>query len=742
MATLAAALAAFAGPAATAHAAGTPTAAPDAAPHAREAATAGTSATDPPTARADEATTAGAGTTTGAAPAAHTTTPGELTVDVTDIAPAVLRPNQTLTVSGTVANGTTEDLTAPTLRLRVQRSTPISRTTLQRWLEPDSVFSTVVVAREDLPERLPAGASTTFSFEVPAADLPLTDTSWGPRGIEVALDDVAGDPVEATDRSFMLWYPDVEVQPTPVGILAPVTATAAERARAEGDGSLAAASEARVGPLLKALDRPGVTTFVDPMLLAAASPGIGASEPPAGSEAPDATGEQAEPPDQAVSDLRAAVAASAGTRDREVTALPWADADVAALAHTGREDLLDQALARSTAALRDAGVQARTDITWPAGVPDAQTAELAAATGASAVVLPAGAMTPAGELTYTPSARTDIPMDDGTDLPAVLVDERASAVLAGRLLPRTAAAADPAPLDDLTVRQLLLAETAVVARERPSDPRALVLALGRDFTGDAATLGRTLGALTSAPWVRPTTLDQLLALDSSTLRRSPLPHEEVSTAELGAVDLARMRAARDEAAAFATATADPAAFLVPVDDALAPVLSAAWRADPAGRDGLIRQVRRDVAGLGTAVAAMPSSTLNLINSSANVPVHVRNDLGVDVTVRVELDPNDPRLQAREGVPLTVPAHSQATAQVPVRAVGSGNLPVRIKLTTPAGHPVGEPAELAVRVRADWENVGTAVVAGLLVVLLVAGLVRTVRRGPRMDPGTPVPDPGV
>jgi hypothetical protein len=388
-------------------------------------------------------------------------------------------------------------------------------------------------------------------------------------------------------------------------------------------------------------------------------------------------------------------------------------------------------------------VPARTDITWPAGVADRRTAELAAATGASAVVLPSGAMTPSSDLTYTPSARADIPLADGTELPAVLVDERASAVLAGRLLPRaTTAETSSAPLDDLTVRQLLLAETAVVARERPSDPRALVLALRRDFTGDATALGQTLAVLTSAPWVAPTTLDQLLGLDASTLQRSPLPAEEVSKTELDARDLARMQAVRDDAAAFATATADPAAFLAPVDDALTPALSAAWRGNPTGRDGLIRDVQRDVAGLDTAVVAMPSSTLNLINSSANIPVHVRNDLDVDVTLRVELDPSDPRLQAREGVPLTVPARSQATAQVPVRAVGSGDLPVDIELRTPAGHLVSKPTELNVRVRADWENVGTAVVAGLLVVLLVAGLVRTVRRGPRMDPGTPVPDPEV
>ncbi len=203
VAILAAAVAAFVGPAATSAHAGTATsayggttpAAPVSLTTADDAAMTGQAPAVAPATTSD--TTSPAGTTKGAGE-------GSLEIDFTEIAPAVLRPDQPLTVSGTVTNGTDQDLSAPTLRLRMQRSTPISRTTLQRWLAPDSVFSTVLLAHEELPEKLPAGATTTFSFDVPAADLPLTDASWGPRGIEVAVDDVAGDPVGATDRSFLL----------------------------------------------------------------------------------------------------------------------------------------------------------------------------------------------------------------------------------------------------------------------------------------------------------------------------------------------------------------------------------------------------------------------------------------------------------------------------------------------------------------------------------------------------------
>ncbi|MFH5821408.1 DUF6049 family protein [Georgenia sp. AZ-5] len=707
-----------------------------------------------------DAATGGAGAATGAVAAGATTTAvtasergwardaagedGELEVEITDVAPAVLRPGDTLTVSGTLANNTDEDLAKPDLDLSMQRATPISRSTLQRWLEPGSAFSLTRLAGEELPEDLAAGARATFSLEVPAEELPFGDASaWGPRGIEVRAGD--GD-VDAAARSFVLWYPDADVERTPVGVLAPVAPTAEERTAAGPGGDVTEAAADRLLPLLEALDQPGVTAAVDGMLLdpattdaepagEAATADPGAPEPPADG----AVAEEAPGPGTRVRD---AVTALAEADQREVVALPWADADVAALAHAGRADLLADARARTQQAVTAAGLQARTDIAWPAGaVPDQQTVELAAATGAAAVVLPGSAMTPERDLTYTPAGRADVPLENGSTLPTVLVDQRVSAVLTGRLLPRVdAAGEETVELAPVTARQLLLAETAVVARERPSDPRALVLALPRDFDGDAAALGETLAALAAAPWVEPTTVSELGTMDSSALARRALPEQDTFSSEVSAAVLAGAGEVLERVRDFATITADPEALVVPYAAAVAPVVSAAWRADPDGRSAYLARVARDAEALDSRVEALPSSTVNLINSSAHIPIHVRNDLDVDVRVQVALEPTDPRLQARETVPLSVPANSEATAQVPVRAVGSGDVPVDVLLLAPGGGSVGTSTTLQVRVRADWENVGTAVVAGVLAVLLVVGIARTARRGPRMDPNAPLPDP--
>ncbi|MHB1288065.1 DUF6049 family protein [Georgenia sp.] len=668
-----------------------------------------------------------------------------LAVDITDIGPTVLGPDDALVVRATVTNPTDTDVAAPAAVLRIQRSTPISRSNLQRWLEPDSLFSTIELARQELAGPLPAEASATVVFTVAAADLPLSQSagSWGPRGIEVRVDGgaAAGAP-DGADRNFLLWYPDLAVSPTPVSVLAPVTASAGELTAARtNEESVAAAATTRVAPLLEALDHPGVTTLVDPLLLADAAATDLIPLPPADAERPaagaavDAAG--TDPGAAAAAALRESLTTLTSTAGREILVLPWADADVSALAHAGRTELLTDALDRAAPLATELGVRA--DVAWPVSA-DQESVAAATATGAAAVVLPAAALTPTTGLTYTASARATVPLEDGTTQ-AVLTDEYASASLAGRLLPRVASGSDElVDLDPLTTRQFLLAQTAVIARERPSDPRPLVLALPRDFDGDATDLGEVLAALAAAPWVEPTTLSGVLDLEAPALSRTELPTAADAVGELDGAVLRAAASAQAQARVVASITPDPQGLLDAAETALAPVLSVAWRADPGGRAGLVEHVGAQLAAIGDAVTALPSSTLNLINASAQIPIHVRNDLGVDVVVQVVLEPFDPRLQVPESVTVTVPAGAEATAQVPVRAVGSGDVPVDVLLRTPDGEPLGAVTELHVRARPDWENVGTAVLAGALAVLLVAGIVRTVRRGPRMDPNEPVPVP--
>jgi len=76
---------------------------------------------------------------------------------------------------------------------------------------------------------------------------------------------------------------------------------------------------------------------------------------------------------------------------------------------------------------------------------------------------------------------------------------------------------------------------------------------------------------------------------------------------------------------------------------------------------------------------------------------------------------------------TIPAGSSVSVDVPVTAIGSGDITVGYRVSTPGGQVLDDSQSVTVRMRAGWEDAGTAVVAGLLVLMLVVGVTRTVRR---------------
>ncbi|WP_324653283.1 DUF6049 family protein [Georgenia sp. H159] len=670
--------------------------------------------------------------------AAEDPTPGVtddgVTVALTDIQPEVLTPGEDLVVRGTVTNGTQTEMALPELRLRAQQSAPISRSLLDRWLDPSSLSATTLLHAERLEEPVAPGATVPFTLSVPADSVPYPQTyaAWGPRGLEVTVHDAeattVGEP--ATTRSFLLWWPDIEVETMPLAVLGAVAPTAPERAAAQESGArLDAVAAERLEPLLAALDRPAVDLAVDPSLLvdvpAVVDLTVGESSTDAAAEEPTRA------PTTQKSTLRSTIGEIAAAPGRTAHALLWADADAAGLAHAGRRDLLDTVADARDDALDQAGVPARTGLAWPVGErPDAETLGALADAGATSVVLPSSGLAVTNRLTYTPSARADVAVD-GTDLRAVLTDERLSGLLTGRLLP-VSPDVDQAvvELDALTARQYLLAETAVVARERPADRRDLLLTVPRDFAGDPNVLADQLAALDGAPWLERIGLTEMLAHPAPELERESLPTRAVAAGEVDAAELARVSEVLEQTTAFAGVLEEPEALVDPVRTSLLEVTSAAWRELPEARERLVAAAEEAAAARRGLVAARPSSTLNLINNEAHIPVAVTNEMSRAAHVLVRLSPRDPRLVADEVVELEIPPQQSATAQVPVHAVGSGDVVVDVVLAAPDGTPIDEPTEIRVRVRADWETVGTAAVAGLLVLMLVIGLVRTVRRGRR------------
>ena len=147
-----------------------------------------------------------------------------------------------------------------------------------------------------------------------------------------------------------------------------------------------------------------------------------------------------------------------------------------------------------------------------------------------------------------------------------------------------------------------------------------------------------------------------------------------------------------------------------------------------------------ITGMLSAVSVEPSSAVNLINKSANFPVLVRNNLPWPIHVDVTLVPDDPRLRATPALSQTLAAQGATTVEVPVGAIGSGDIAVTYKVTTPDGHILDDSQTVTVRMRAGWEDAITAVIASLFAALFLVGITRSLRkRAARKAQGSPEAD---
>lgn len=629
-------------------------------------------------------------------------------VRVTDIT-SVLGPGEDLELRVELENSGTTDVAAPRVVVRLSRSSFISRYSLDRWRSAgaDESAGTPLLS-VDAPGPLRPGGSTSVTLTVPASSiaLPTRFTSWGPRGLAVQVLDQAGTQLGLV-RTFLLWFPDQEVTTTRVSVQVPI---AGPRFDPHDDAWVfdleqATAPGGRLNDLVAATDGGPVATWViDPWLLEAAAEG----GPVAQAWADDVL---------------------AGMVDREIQLLPYLDPDLAALAHAGSADLLNRSIARAEAAARSSGLPdaARVSLAWPAdSLPDLTTAAFVTRDERRAVLVGPGELLAPEVLTYTPTGRTTV-TTAGEDLVVLVPDERLSAAFVNGAVGVATGVEDP-QLTPATSAQDLLAELAVITRERPTDGRHMLATVPRDWAPDVERVAAQLQALAEAPWVRTEPISALVGAPDPGIDRGTLPGSARAEDEIEAGRLVALQEAVAQRAQLAQMLADPATAVGDADRELLAPAAVSWRTDPLGRSAVLVASDTETQQLRAGVLVQPGGAVNLISSSGGLPVQVRNTLDQAVRIQVGLRPGDSRLVAENSMTITIEPGEEALVQVPVHAVQSGDVEVTVVLQTTTGVVIDDNTRFTVRVRAAWEGIGTAVGAGLLAVALVLGLIRTIRRG--------------
>lgn len=732
------------------------------------------------------------GTPTGSAADISQSAADGLTVEVDKINPEVISPGSDITVEGTITNTSTETLSGFDVRVSLQSRSQSSVEMLKDWLVFDDSSYSYVAHTEQLNHSLAAGASMRFSLNIRASQLPsAAGNNWGARGMEVTV--TSGELV-SSDRAIAVWSPNTQVQPTKVTAVIPLTASAMQMREllalqsgaaftpSQSDGfspnacitgdkvDLKLATTQMRTRTIEILNAANSQTIVavDPYLLSAlgataaavnqktadATPSATASptaSAPATASAntenstPSATASatpsaSATPTQSSTQNAKAVEAqqvaalnqALAGALKRGgIIALPPMDADLVALSHvsTGASQIRE-AINQSKAMVgKDQLLSgARADVAISSSLELDQTYLDAVKGQVSTVISPPDALYPAGDLDYIPDS-TAFLNNQRVLIPDQTLSESVSGVL-------TTYEGFLGNLTDFDARQLARGTTAVITRQRPDQVRHVLLLVERDSASnmDVKDLNDRLSAINNS-WSTPAPLAELEQLastkasDGTEIEREPLPVSSTDPYRINEQELATASKTVSTTQNMVSIYNEPAKIAGSTLRLTEVATSSAWR------QGKFMVVIDDVGCrnkiIGNMLRTLPSSTINLIDSSAHLPVRVSNDTSQPAKVTIHLRPSRSLLRSKGDTTAVIPANSQTTVMVPVNAVGSGDIDVKVSMKNALGQPVGSSSTVHMRVRANWESWFTWGLGSVFSVLMVAGIVRTVHRGRRV-----------
>ena len=693
-----------------------------------------------------------------------------LVISINSLSPRIITSENEVIVSGTVRNDSPTTLANISLQVFVANETPISVAALTTALtedEPDATHA----ATSSLTD-VARGATVSFEIRIPTSSLPLTDaTEWGPRVVTVAAN--SGE-YSGKDRSILVWDSGSQVSASRVSAVVPWTSSNATQDQAERSAVLNLAASS------------GVTLAVDPLLIPRGPQPTASPSPTPDSDTSDAESGQSDQSDaesgqsgtptaapstsssptptpaptatdpaQRSRDLQseAFVSALMGAAN-ELIALPEGDADLGALALSGNAGFWDRAsdsIAGFPSSLREAGWVAPTpstaspspspsasasgqsgttttspdtgptilrNVAWPADTTFGTSFLSNYASADQITIAPTSALTPAEEVTFTSYARVNVnpstgeTATDGTGARTIAQQADLASILSW----------NASGGDELDAEQALTAITAIIVRERPSSSRTIFAAAARGTTVNES-LTKRVNALFSPRWVTALSFTDMAASEPTDVDR-----QTVDTGTLDAdtsTAISAMASSLTMLEPLANATDDPKAVYDSVTPRILPALSA--QLTPSEQLDSATAMTSQITGMLSAVTVEPSSAVNLINKSANFPVLVRNNLPWPVRVDVTLVPDDPRLRATPALSQTLAAHGATTVEVPVGAIGSGDIEVTYKVTTPDGVVLDDSRTVTVRMRAGWEDAITAVIASLFGLLFLVGIRRSLRK---------------
>ena len=463
--------------------------------------------------------------------------PGRVSVVIDSMTPQTARPGATVTVAGTVSNGTSQVEAGLDVQLWTSPARFESRDAMDQYVSHGTGASLEEVSDPFVLPTLKPGATVEWhaSFQVDAAGM----TQFGVYPVTAQLSDAAGD-VLGLDQTLLPFWPGQQAaglaRPLDIAWTWPLVDQPHHQvcsALTNNDLASSLGPGGRLAALLaagQAHPDADLTWVIDPALLSdvetmtqtyrvGSGPGPGCS---------GTVREQASKP------ARTWLPALRGVTSGQPTViLPYANVDVSALVHSGLTADITSAYTMGYS-VADSVLHGSfgPSIAVPAGgMADLSVlTDLATAQHMRTVVLDSNEMPPTDPAVFEDDAVTSVRTGDGLPMTVLLADHGLTGILAAG----DASSGSLSPGTQFAVSQRFLAETAMIAAEAPDSDRSVVVAPPEDWSPSAALAGQLLSETAGAPWLTPTALGSLArAADSErSISRQHPPDSKDSPGEL------------------------------------------------------------------------------------------------------------------------------------------------------------------------------------------------------------------
>ncbi|MFJ4861244.1 MULTISPECIES: DUF6049 family protein [unclassified Streptomyces] len=670
------------------------------------------------------------------APPAEAAQASSVDVQLVSMAPTAPVKGDTLTIQGTVLNTGSETITDAHVGLRVgpaltDRSSideAAERTGFRAGADPGEIDPAYAVKIASLPSKI----SQQFTLTIPVNKLELDKDGVYPLGVSLSgvTDSRPSEQVLGIKRTFLPWQPEAAAKRSQLTYVWPLISTTRVTAETGSDelqtpvfldDSLA--DELRSGGRLEQMVTLGkdlpITWVIDPDLLYtvdAMTKGYRVRTP----GGKPVQGKNRAVAEQWLSSLEAAV------QGKKVVALPFADPDLASLAHHGKDvsgtlGQLRPATDKAKQAVETVlHVPVSTDFSWPVdGAIDPSIVNVATSAGAHNVLTRSDSLVESGALGYTPSAARPI----GAGTTAVVADADLSTAFQGDMLNAGTAT--------LAV-QRFLAHSLALNLQKTDEQRSVVVAPQRmPSVSQVQTMAAAVRGLQAGRWTQPGDLEAAAAAKPDPGATTQVPGagqypEALRKQELPVAAFEKIRTTQSTLDRFKVILAAPDRVEIPFGNTTNREMSTSWRGRPDEARLYRDQVQEYLVGLTEKVKVIPKSDATLSGHSATIPVSVQNSLVQDVhdlVLRVK-SANPSRLMFGEKgeaeQQVTVQGDHTQTVKFPANATASGPVEVTAQLYTKDGIPYGKERRFTVEATEITPTV-MLVIAGGVLLLVLAGI---------------------